>query len=179
MILVVHAHPYPRRSRATAALLAALREAPGIEVRSLYDLYPDFDVDVASEQHALERARLVVWLAPLYWYSVPALMKQWFDVVLLGGWAHGDGGTALKGKDCLWATTTGDVEKYAMTGRHAHEFAAFVPALEQTARYCGMNWLEPFVVHSAHEIDADALAMAGRELRARIESWRAARAGAA
>jgi glutathione-regulated potassium-efflux system ancillary protein KefF len=176
LILVVHAHPYPRRSRATAALLAALRDLPELEVRSLYDLYPDFDVDVAAEQRALERARLVVWLAPLYWYSVPALMKQWFDAVLAGGWAHGEGGTALRGKDCLWATTTGDVEKYAMTGPHAHEFTAFVPALEQTARYCGMTWLEPFVVHSAHEIEAAALENAAREFRARLERWQASHA---
>ena len=173
MIVVLHAHPYPRRSRATAALLAAVRDLPGLEVRSLYDLYPDFDVDVAAEQQALERARLVVWLAPLYWYSVPALMKQWFDAVLVGGWAHGDGGTALRGKDCLWATTTGEVEKYEMTGLNAHEFAELVPALEQTARYCGMNWLEPFVLHSAHEVDEAALVGAARELRGRLERWSA------
>ena len=179
MILVIHAHPYPRRSRATAALLAAVRDLDGLEVRSLYDLYPDFDVDVAAEQKALERAGLVVWLAPLYWYSVPALMKQWFDAVLAGGWAHGEGGTALHGKDCLWAATTGDAEKYAMTGLHGHEFAAFVPALEQTARYCGMSWLEPFVIHGAHELDEAALGDAGRELRARLETWRASHKGRA
>ena len=56
MILVLHAHPYPRTSRAGAALLAAIRDLPSLEVRSLYELYPDFDIDVAAEQAALERA---------------------------------------------------------------------------------------------------------------------------
>src|SRR6185295_5505982 len=64
MILVVHAHPYPKRSRAIAALLAAVRDLPGLEVRSLYELYPDFDIDHAAERAALEKAKLVIWLHP-------------------------------------------------------------------------------------------------------------------
>jgi glutathione-regulated potassium-efflux system ancillary protein KefF len=171
MIEVIHAHPYPRRSRACAALLAAIRDLPQIEVRSLYDLYPDFDIDVAAEQAALERAKLVVWLAPLYWYTVPAMLKHWFDEVLVGGWAHGEGGTHLEGKDCLWATTTGDVTKYAEQAPHAHPFETFVPVVEQTARYCGMRWLEPFVVHDSHEIDDEHMTRAGRKLRGRLELW--------
>jgi glutathione-regulated potassium-efflux system ancillary protein KefF len=171
VILVIHAHPYPRSSRACAALVAAIRSVPQLEVRALYDLYPDFDVDVAAEQAAMERADLVIWLHPLYWYTVPGLMKHWFDVVLVGGWAHGETGIALKGKDCLWATTTGDVEKYALHARHGHPFEAFAPVVEQTARYCGMNWLEPFVVHGTHEIPDEALRDAGLALRSRLEDW--------
>ena len=171
MIAIIHAHPYPQSSRACAALLAAIRGLPQTEVRSLYDLYPDFDIDVPAEQQALDRSKLVVWLAPLYWYTVPAMLKHWFDVVLVGGWAHGAGGTALEGKDCLWATTTGDLQKYALESPHGHPFETFVPAVEQTALYCGMNWLEPFVVHDSHEIDDEHLARAGRKLHGRLELW--------
>ncbi len=170
MVLVIHSHPYPHRSRACAALLAGIRDLPDLEVRTLHDLYPDFDIDVPAEQAALERADLVVWLGPLYWYTVPAMMKHWFDVVLLGGWAHGEDGLALKDKEVLWATTTGDVEKYAATGAHAHPFEAFVPAVEQTARYCHMEWLEPFVVHDSHELTDEVLAKEGHRLRERILS---------
>jgi glutathione-regulated potassium-efflux system ancillary protein KefF len=175
MIVVIHAHPYPKRSRACAALVAAIRDLPELEVRAIYDLYPDFDVDAAAERSAMERARLVVWLHPIYWYTAPALMKHWFDQVLVKGWAYGPGGTALKGKDCLWvATTGGDERAYAPQGRHGHPFAAFAPVVEQTARYCGMSWLEPFVVHGAHEVAPEALRDAGARLRARLESWSAA-----
>ena len=72
-------------------------------------------------------------------------------------------------KGCLWATTTGDVEKYALTGAHAHPFAAFVPVVEQTARYCHMKWHEPFVVHDSHGADDETLAEAGRRFRKRID----------
>ena len=105
MILVVYAHPYPTRSRAGRALLQAIGDLPDVTVRSLYDLYPDFDIDVTAEQEALARAQLIVWLHPFYWYSVPGLMKHWFDKVLEQGWAYGEGGTALAGKRCLWAPT--------------------------------------------------------------------------
>lgn len=175
MILVILAHPYPRRSRACAALVEAIRDLPGLEVRSLYDLYPDFDVDRAAEQAALERARLVVWLHPLFWYTVPGLMKHWLDEVLVRGFAYGPGGGALAGKDVLWATTTGgDAQAFGEAGRHRLPFESFVPVVEQTARFCGLNWLAPFVVHGAHEIADEALREAAGKLRGRLEAWQAA-----
>lgn len=178
-ILVVFAHPYPRSSRAGAALLAALDGLAVTEVRSLYDLYPDFDIDAAAEREALARAGLVVWLHPMYWYGAPGLLKHWFDTVLVKGWAFGEGGHALAGKDCLWAVTTGGDEKaFSLAGRHGHPFADFVAPVEQTARYCGMNWLAPHIVHDASAISAEALAAIAAALRARLEAWRQARAQA-
>lgn len=169
MILVVHAHPYPGRSRANRALLAAVRDLPTVEVRSLYDLYPDFDIDIAAERRALEEARLLVLLHPLYWYTTPAMLKHWFDVVLVKGWAYGEGGTALAGKDCLWAVTTGgDEEAFSAQGRHHRDLTAFSPVVEETIRYCGMRWQAPFVVHGSHLIPDDAMAAAGARFRARV-----------
>lgn len=40
----------------------AVSDLSGLEVRSLYDLYPDFDIDVTAQQAALSRADLVVWI---------------------------------------------------------------------------------------------------------------------
>ena len=172
MILVILAHPYPRRSRACSALVEAVRNMVGLEVRSLYDLYPDYDVDRAAEQSALERARLVVWLHPLFWYTVPALMKHWMDDVLVRGFAYGPEGSKLAGKDLLWVPTTGgDDAAYSAAGRHNHAFPAFTPGIEQAARYCGMNWLEPFVLHGAHEIPDEELRDVGLRLRSRLEAW--------
>jgi len=171
MILVVHAHPYPSRSRSTAALLRPLEDLPGIEIRRLYDLYPDFDIDVPAEQAALARAELVVWLHPVYWYTVPGLLKHWFDRVLARGWAYGEGGTALAGKRCLWAASAGGGPKdYSPSGGHRHPFDAFVPVVEMTARYCGMTWLEPFIVHDATARSDAELRERGEALRARVAS---------
>ena len=168
MTLVLHAHPYPRRSRGCAALVAAVRDLPGVEVRSLYELYPDFDIDVATEHEALRAAKRVVWLAPLYWYSVPALLHVWFEKVLMAAIATTPSHEALRDKECLWAVTTG-AGSYRPGGRHDHAFADFVPPIEMTARYCGMSFLEPFVVHDPDSMSDEALAARAGELRALLQ----------
>jgi len=172
MIALIHAHPHPAQSIANRALLAAVRDLPGLQLRSLYDLYPDFSVDIEAERALLTSARLVIWQHPLYWYSVPALLKLWFEGVLGEGWAYGEGGRALAGKDCLWVTSTGALDDaYAATGMHGFPFAAFVPPVRQTARFCGMHWLEPIVVHGAHRIGQEALQGAAAAYRARLQTW--------
>jgi glutathione-regulated potassium-efflux system ancillary protein KefF len=172
MILIVYAHPHPGRSEANRVLLDAVRDLRGVRVHSLYDRYPDFSIDSAAEQAMLEPVRLVVWQHPLYWYSVPALLKLWFESVLVRGWAYGRDRPALAGKDCMWVTTTGsDEDAYTPGGKHAHPFSTFVPAVEQTARFCSMNWLEPLVVHGAHVIDKAALDIFAATYRARLQSY--------
>ena len=171
MILVVFAHPYPNRSFANRALLDALADRPGVEVRSLYDRYPDFDIDAAAEREAMSRADVVVWQHPIYWYNVPALLKLWFEKVLTSGWAWGPGGDALRGKRCLWVVTTGgDGQDYLASGIHGHAFEAFMPAVRQTAQFCGMEWLEPLVIHEARQLDAAALAAWGVVYRERLDT---------
>ena len=169
MIVVVQAHPYLDRSRANRALARAIDRLDGVAVRSLYDLYPDFSIDVEVEKRALAAAAVVVWQHPLYWYSAPALMKLWFEKVLTSGWAYGPGGDALRGKRCLWVVTTGGDERdYSPWGLHLEPFEAFMPAIRQTAQFCGMQWLEPIVVHDAHRIDAVRLEECGARYRERL-----------
>jgi glutathione-regulated potassium-efflux system ancillary protein KefF len=172
VIVVVYAHPYPHYSRACATLVEAIQDLPDLHMRALYDLYPTFDIDVRAEQQALEGAELVVWLAPFYWYSVPSLLHHWFEKVLVQGWAYDSDAPRLEGKDCLWVTTTGgDEHAFTAEGRHGHSFEAFVPAVEQVARFCSMNWLSPFVLKAAHDVRETALREAGVQLRERLEEW--------
>lgn len=174
MIYVVFAHPYPSQSRTNSVLLEAVRDLPGVEVCSLYDRYPDFGIDVAAEQAALARAGLVVWMHPVFWYSVPGLLKHWFDKVLNYGWAYGDGNAALRGKDCLWvASTGGALEAYSAAGIHRRPFEEFARPIEETAVFCGMNWLPPFTIHGAHEINEAELAARASRLRDRLDAWSA------
>jgi glutathione-regulated potassium-efflux system ancillary protein KefF len=175
MICIIHAHPYLTRSRTNRALARALRDVPGVQLRSLYDLYPDFDIDVAAEQRALEEASLIVWMHPIYWYSTPSLLQQWFEKVLAIGWAYGEGGTALRGKHCLWVPTTGgDAIDYTASGLHAHTFADFAPPIEQTARFCEMQWEKPYVVHAANTLDEANLDAHVKALLQRFVPWQSA-----
>jgi putative NADPH-quinone reductase len=158
--LVLYAHPSPLHSTVTRDLLAVLSARSDVRVHSLYDLYPDFDIDVQAEQHALTQARNIVWLAPVYWYSLPALMKHWIDSVLSHGWAYGQGGHALRDKRAWWIASAGAGEQeYASQGSHFRPFADFIAPVEGTARYCGMQWLPPFIVHAyAHSSPAQQAA---------------------
>jgi glutathione-regulated potassium-efflux system ancillary protein KefF len=171
-INLVYAHPYPDRSRANRVMLASVRDMPGLEVRSLYDLYPDFAIDVEAEREALLRADVLVWQTPFYWYGLPSLMHLWIEKVLAHGWAYGAGGTAVRGKTALWATTTGGPpESYAPGEIHGHPFEAFVPAISQTARFCGMRWAGPPVtLHGAHRVSDDDLTAAAERYRARLDA---------
>ena len=171
-VLVLVAHPDIARSRVNRALAAQARLLPSeaVEVRDLYALYPDYVIDIQAEQAALAQARTIVWVHPVQWYAMPALMKLWLDDVLAFRWAYGPGGRALAGK-CLWlVVSTGGAEtSYERQGEHGHAFDRFLPAYSQTAEMVGMRFLDPLVFHGAHraqahEVHAHAHAFAERLL---------------
>jgi glutathione-regulated potassium-efflux system ancillary protein KefF len=154
-ILVIAAHPQLSESRVTKQLLHKLGtlDPERVAVHDLYARYPDYFIDVAAEQKALVAARLVVWLHPVHWYSMPPLMKLWLDEVYAFGWAYGPEGTRLRGRD-LWlvASTGGPEDAYRPDGYNRYFFDAFLHPYEQTAALVGMRWLPPLVLHGAHRI---------------------------
>jgi glutathione-regulated potassium-efflux system ancillary protein KefF len=175
-ILVLAAHPDLRHSRVNHRLMQSAASAGSqVQVRDLYALYPDFDIDVPAEQALLADADLIVWQHPLHWYSMPPLMKLWLDEVLAHGWAYGHGGNALRGKD-LWlsVSTGGPASAYHPQGYNRYFFDAFVPPYEQTAALCGLRFLPPLVLHGAHavsEADLQAHAEVYRQRLARYPQW--------
>jgi glutathione-regulated potassium-efflux system ancillary protein KefF len=132
-ILVIAAHPHMDHSRVTRALMhAAAALGPRVAVRDLYALYPDYFIDVAAERAALAEARLVVWLHPVHWYSMPPLLKLWLDEVFGFGWAYGPGGSALAGKD-LWLAAPPAGPKLR-TGPMATTATSSTPSCTPTSR---------------------------------------------
>ncbi len=175
-IYVIAAHPAWRESQVNRPLMEAARDLPRVELQDLYSSYPDYSIDVAKEQIALAKARLVVLLHPIQWYSMPALQKLWLDDVLTYGWAYGQGengmGKALQGKD-LWlvASTGSSGDSYHPQGYNRYFFEAFLPPYEQTAALCGMRFLPPLILHAAHSAAADALAQHVEIFRQRLQSY--------
>ncbi len=92
-ILILFAHPALEKSRVNRHLVAGVRDLPGVTFHDLYEAYPDFNILVPHEQELLEAHDVVVLQHPFYWYSTPALVKEWEDLVLQHGWAYGTGGT--------------------------------------------------------------------------------------
>ncbi len=158
-LLLQFAHPALQRSRANRALLAAAREVEGVTINDLYELYPDFHIDAPREQTLLVEHDIVVFQHPFYWYSAPALMKEWQDLVLELGFAYGPGGDRLRGKTMASAVTTGGPgDAYAEEGYNRYTMTELLAPYDQTARLCGMTYAEPFVVHAAPRLAEEALA---------------------
>lgn len=174
-IVVIAAHPHLQHSHVTRAMIDAAARTPGVELRELYARYPDYLVDVRAEQAALAAARLVVWLHPIHWYSMPPLAKLWLDEVFEFGWAYGPRGSALRGKDLWLVTSTGGAEAaYHPAGHNRHFFDDFLLPYEQSAALVGMRWLPPMVQHGAHRVaDADLAAHAAvfADRLARYPDW--------
>jgi glutathione-regulated potassium-efflux system ancillary protein KefG len=172
-VLVVFAHPALERSRVHRRLLEAIDGCPGVTVHDLYEVYPDFDIDVRREQERLAAHEAIVLQHPLFWYSAPALVKQWLDLVLEHGWAYGTGGTALAGKTMLAAVSAGGRESaYRPDGLNRREVREFLAPVEQTARLCGMDWLAPFVVHGTHAMEPREIERAAADYRRVLEALR-------
>ena len=83
------------------------QEVRGVTFHDLYELYPDFDVQIDQEQELLISHDMIILQHPFYWYSCPPLLKQWIDLVLEHGWAYGKEGNTLKGKKMFNAISTG------------------------------------------------------------------------
>ena len=129
--LILFAHPAFERSRANARLLEAARQVQGVTVHDLYEAYPDFCVDVAAEQQLLLDHDIIVFQHPVYWYSSPALLKEWQDLVLEYGFAYGTDGRALEGKTLLNAVTCGARrEVYTRGGGYDNELRDFFVPFE-------------------------------------------------
>ena len=149
-ILVLFAHPALQKSRINRPLAAAAKQIPGVTFHDLYEEYPQFQIDVAREQKLLVEHDVIVFQHPFYWYSCPALLKEWLDLVLEHGFAYGHEGTRLQDKLFMSALTTGGPETaYSREGHNRFTMRELLAPFEQTAALCGMTWLPPFVVHGS------------------------------
>ncbi|SFT05445.1 NAD(P)H dehydrogenase (quinone) [Streptomyces harbinensis] len=104
LTLLVTAHPDPDSlTHHVADRLAAALRPRAVEVADLHreGFDPRFTpadrrhyreggthpADVAREHRRLDRATDLVLVFPVYWWSVPALLKGWIDRVFVNGWA--------------------------------------------------------------------------------------------
>ncbi len=108
--------------------------------------------DVQQELDKLLRADLVIFNFPIYWFSMPAIMKGWIDRVLVSGVCYGGmrfynrGG--LTGKRAMLAMTIGGQPHMLVKGGvHGDLNDMLRPILRGTLAYTGMEVLPPFVAH--------------------------------
>jgi len=172
-IVVYSAHLTIENSVINRAMSDAVHDLTHVNFRDLHELYPDFFINTAAEQAVLRSADLIVFQHPIYWYAAPAIFKHLLDTVLLHGFAYGPGGTALHGKDFMLAVSTGaPAEEYGPGGIHHYPFEQLIRPIEQTARFCGMRFMPPLVLHGGHSLPADVVAAHATRYRQLLEHYR-------
>lgn len=157
-ILILFAHPRLEKSRINRKLLDSIPAGLPVTVHDLYELYPDFNIDVEAEKKLLLEHDVIIWQHPFYWYSCPPLLKQWIDMVLELGWAYGPGGIQLSGKYALNVITTGGTEEaYSHEGRNRYTIEELLAPFNQTAFLCKMTYLPAYAIQGTHRLTDEEL----------------------
>lgn len=147
--LIIVSHPNLTSSVANSLIIDQFKKSNhSITFRHLDALYHDYCIDVAAEQAALLAADNIVFQFPFYWYSAPAMLKNWLDKVLTFNFAYGPDGDKLKDKNLLISTTIGGPQdSYQPLGYNHFNVTDLLRPFEQTAYLTGMNYLPPIFTH--------------------------------
>lgn len=131
--------------------------------------------DIQAELDKLLWADLLILNFPIYWFSMPAMLKGWVDRVLVSGICYGgkrfydQGG--LAGKKALVTVTLGGREHMFGEGAiHGPLQDMLRPILRGTLAYVGFDVLEPFVAWHVPYINAEARRDFLSQYRHRLES---------
>jgi len=172
-VLILFAHPALQKSQVHAKLITQVKNLEGVTFNDLYENYPDFNIDIEREKQLLEAHKVIILQHPLYWYSTPSILKEWQDLVLKYGWAYGKNGTALAGKIIFNVISAGGPEdSYTKEGQARFTIREYLAPVQQSMKLCHMEYLPPFVIHSAHALDEDDLLEAAIEYRRLVEAFR-------
>ena len=165
-VLVLYAHPSPQRSEVNQHLFKAAKKVKGVTVVDLYHEYPTYHINIDKEQQRLIDHDVIIFQFPLYWYSTPAILKEWQDLVLEYGFAYGHEGTALHGKKFLCSLSAGGkADAYQTDGYNHFTIRELLHPLEQMATLTGMQYLAPFALFGARTAQED-----GR-VKSHVENW--------
>ena len=106
--------------------------------------------DISTELEKLMWCDLLILSFPIFWFSMPAMLKGWIDRVMISGICYGgkrfyDKG-GLRGKRVLLALTLGGQEHMFGDDRvHCRLEEMLTPIMRGTLAYVGMDVLNPFV----------------------------------
>lgn len=146
-ILIVYAHPDPSGSSVNRAMIEAAVKLEHVTVVDLYAQYPDFKINIKAEQQLLASCDVLIFQFPLYWYSSPALLKEWQDVVLQHGVNYGDGVTTLNDKKFFCAVTAGASEQEFTD--NGYTMPSLLAPFAATFSYCNLQILPHFLLYAA------------------------------
>lgn len=141
-ILIISGHIDLNDSVANKTILEELaKKMPEAEYVYLDKIYPDFNIDVKTEQERLVKADIIVLQFPIFWYAMPSLMSRWIEQTFQHGFSHGSTGDKLKAKKLIASFTSGAPEfMYSYEGVQHYPIEDFLPPIKATCNLCGMEF---------------------------------------
>lgn len=146
--VVIISHPEIAESGSQQFLLSSIPETDSVKVHHLESAYPDGKIDVAKEQQLLKQYDRILFQFPFYWYSSPPLLKHWQDEVLTYGFAYGQSGHVLEGKEFGIIITVGvKASEYQAGGREAFSMNELTKPYQALAHKMEMRYLKPLFIY--------------------------------
>lgn len=156
--LLLFAHPAIQKSNVNKLMLENLDQFSNLTVHNLYESYPDFDIDIKKEQALLEQHDCIIFQFPLFWYSTPALLKEWQDLVLQHAWAYGSKGHTLTGKLFINIVSLGGPQiSYGHNEMNEYTVEEILIPLKLMSNVCRMIRLPHFGIYGTHVSNTNQL----------------------
>ncbi|XP_028969427.2 NAD(P)H dehydrogenase [quinone] 1-like isoform X1 [Esox lucius] len=126
--------------------------------------------DLTEEQRKLSAADVVIFQFPMYWFTVPAIMKGWIDRVFTMGFAYTSEQRYSQGifkeKKAMLSFTTGSSESmFSSNGINGDINITLWPLQNGILHYCGFQVLAPQIFWAPHHISPEARSTM-------LEAWR-------
>lgn len=138
--------------------------------------------DISAEQQKLKWADAVILQFPLWWFSLPAILKGWVERVYAYGFAYGVGehsdshwgdrygeGTLAGKRAMLMVTTGGWASHYSPRGINGPLDELLFPIQHGILFYPGFEVLPPFVIYRTGKVDEEGFAAACTALEHRLD----------
>lgn len=155
MALLILAHPYYTQSIANKTIVNELiKTYPDLEVRDIFQLYPDYKIDVSAEQEALLRHDTIILQYPMFWFNMPAILKLWFDEVFNYQFAYGSQGDKLKDKKVIISMTVGQKEAN-MVNDQENLIDSFLKAVQHSIQYTQMQLSGTFLLYDVSPLSGN------------------------
>lgn len=118
-----------------------------------------FSAELKREQERVAQADLFLFVYPLWWGGMPAILKGWFDRVMAYGFAYADGkrfdSGFFKGRHGLIALTTGGTpERFSPEGVYGPIDGLLYPHRRTILEYLGLQIAPTFVAYATPRVSA-------------------------